>query len=144
MKFPPTAVRALPGEDTPFPPSGGQETILVVEDELAIRMIARRVLTSLGYTVLEAGNGLEALTKAKRYPGPIDLLVTDLVMPGLSGTELAEQMVVLRPDLKVLFVSGYPVETGPGCPLKEPMNAFLPKPFNLRRLAEKVRQTLDR
>lgn len=86
---------------------GGPETILLVEDQAALRAIGTRILSRLGYRVLSAANGIEALEAAMQYPGRIDLLFTDIVMPGMNGRELALRLKTLRPELKVLFTSGY-------------------------------------
>jgi CheY-like chemotaxis protein len=120
----------------------GTETILLVEDENAVRIIAERVLRSRGYTVIEARNGREGLKLCERHPGQIDLLVTDVVMPELSGRELASAAVRLRPGLKVMFVSGHSLEVI----MKEAAHAgsaFLNKPFTPLQLAQTVRETLD-
>src|ERR1700759_4183706 len=83
------------------------ETILVVEDDLAVRQIARRILEQLGYTVLIVENPNDSIQLVLEYKGPIHLLMTDVVMPGLNGRELAERLLKIRPDMKVLYTSGY-------------------------------------
>jgi two-component system, cell cycle sensor histidine kinase and response regulator CckA len=121
----------------------GVETLLLVEDEPAVRDLDRRVLTDCGYTVLEAKDGREAVRVAKGHGGRIDLLVSDVVMPHLGGRELAEELLTIRPDVKVLFVSGYTddaiVRHGVGAEY-----AFLQKPFTPAGLAKKVREVLDK
>ena len=120
----------------------GTETILLVEDEDAVRILAERVLKSRGYTIVEAHNGREGLKLCERHPGEIDLLVTDVVMPELSGRELAAAAVKLRPGLKVMFVSGHSTEMM----MKEDVLAgavFLSKPFTPLQLTLKVREVLD-
>jgi CheY-like chemotaxis protein len=117
---------------------GGRETILLAEDDPQVRAIAARILSDRGYRVLPAADGLEALRTADAHSGPIALLATDVVMPGLGGRGLAETLRSRRPELAVLFLSGYP-EGG-----VEPGAAFLPKPFTPEQLAATVRQLLDR
>src|SRR5262249_45004768 len=89
------------------PPAKGRETVLLVEDEDAVRVLVRLVLGPQGYRVVEARNGNEALALAERHDGPIDLLISDVVMPGLSGPDLAGRLADRRPGLRVLFLSGY-------------------------------------
>ncbi len=120
----------------------GSETILLVEDDSAVREYASGVLRELGYEVLEAADGPEAIVASERHPGEIQLLLTDVVMPKLNGRDLAEFLCERRPGLRVLFVSGYTensiVHQGV---LDEGLN-FLPKPFSPAALAEKVRRVL--
>jgi CheY-like chemotaxis protein len=122
---------------------GGTETVLLVEDQEAVRTYARHVLLAEGYTVLEARDGEEALRLARQRLGPIHLLVTDVVMPGMNGRQLAELLARERPELRVLFVSGYAEEAVTRCEVPEGGRAFLQKPFNPVRLARKVREVLD-
>jgi signal transduction histidine kinase/CheY-like chemotaxis protein len=120
----------------------GSEVILLVEDEDMVRGLARMILETSGYVVIEASNGREGLTMCETNEGPIDLLLSDVVMPELSGRELAELAVKLRPGMKVMFMSGYTHDII----LKEGVQkgtAFLPKPFTPAELAQKVRETLD-
>jgi two-component system cell cycle sensor histidine kinase/response regulator CckA len=122
----------------------GAETILVVEDEPPVRMLVRRTLLSRGYTVLEAGSAEDALAIAAEKQGPIDLMLTDSVLPGASGPALARELATTRPDMKVLFVSGYSAD---GVLQERGLTAgqaFLQKPFELEVLAGKVRELLDR
>jgi CheY-like chemotaxis protein len=122
----------------------GTETVLVVEDNDAIRALGTRVLRERGYTVLSAPGGEEALAVAETHPGAIDLLVSDVVMPGMSGHALAEGLLRTRPGLKVLFLSGYSdEELGRHGPLR-PGWVLLPKPFTPAGLAETVRALLGR
>jgi CheY-like chemotaxis protein len=129
----------------PAGPVGGSETVLVAEDSEPVREVAGAMLGGLGYTVLLASRGEEALAIARAHPGPIDLLLTDLVMPGLRGDSLAEQVAATRPGIRVLFMSGSDAaepagaRRGPGC--AEPV---LRKPFDHDRLARAIRQSLDR
>jgi signal transduction histidine kinase/ActR/RegA family two-component response regulator len=121
----------------------GSETVLLVEDEKKVRQIVRLMLEKKGYNVLEASQAIEALTVSETYKGPIHLMITDVVMPHMKGYELAERMVPLRPDTRVLFISGF---TGNGlhhASLRRPDTAFLHKPFTLNTLAHKVRVVLD-
>jgi two-component system cell cycle sensor histidine kinase/response regulator CckA len=121
----------------------GVETLLVVEDDADVRDLAQRVLTKGGYTLLEAGNAGEALGLATGHPGPIHLLLTDLVLPGTNGKTLAQQLIRSRPEMKTLFMSGYSSEVIAHHGLLEPGAAFLVKPFGPCDLARKVRSVLD-
>jgi PAS domain S-box-containing protein len=142
-------LRAVEGEAVqaePFEAIGddlrGTETILLVEDDAAVREYATGVLRELGYEILEAADGPDAIVASERYPGEIQLLLTDVVMPKLNGRDLAEFLCERRPGLRVLFVSGYTensiVHQGV---LDEGLN-FLPKPFSPAALAQKVRSVL--
>jgi len=135
-----------PLSSAPLPPAiekktHGDETILLVEDELGVRSLARRVLHTCGYTVLEAAQGDEAVQLAETHQGTIHLLVSDVVLPGTSGRQLAERIVALKPGIKVLFLSGYGAVVRQGVPASE--IAFLQKPFTLNALVRKVRNLLD-
>lgn len=122
----------------------GSETILVVEDEEAVRQLVVRVLRHCGYTVFEAGEAKEAMSLEGLHDGRIDLVLTDMVMPGTSGKDLADRLLVRRPDMKVLFVSGYAeMMMSSGQSLKPGLN-FLSKPFTPTALAQTVRKLLDR
>ncbi len=121
----------------------GTETILLVEDEDAVRGLTRRCLESSGYTVLAAPNAEEALVLAARHPGPLDLLLTDVVMPGASGPELSRRLLVQRPDTRVLFVSGYTDSDMASGSVLDAGAYFLQKPFTPAALARKVRDILD-
>jgi PAS domain S-box-containing protein len=124
-------------------PVQGTETILLVEDEAEVRALARLVLQSHGYRVLEAQSGAEALLIAQRHHGPIDLLVSDVVMPNMSGRRLAERMEIVRPELKVLYLSGYTDDAIVHHGITDDDAPFLQKPFSPLTLARKVRQLLD-
>ncbi len=132
--------------DQPAPPSGstqGSETILLVEDEAAVRSVAARVLGNQGYTVVQAANGAEALGRLDELEGKVDLILTDVVMPDMGGLELTGRVREQRPDLKVLYMSGY----AEGDKLQPKMNSehsFLQKPFSAESLTLKVREVLDR
>jgi two-component system, cell cycle sensor histidine kinase and response regulator CckA len=121
----------------------GHETVLVVEDEAAVRNVTVRSLVDLGYTVLVAANGAEALQVAESYAGTIHLLLTDVVMPGMSGKVLADRLVTLRPDVAVLFTSGYTDDAIVHHGVLEGGLAFLQKPFTTAALARKVRTALE-
>jgi len=133
------AVGAAPG-DLPR----GTETILLVEDAAAVRAVTRQVLERQGYTVLEAAHGAAALQTAAGHPGPIHLLLTDVVMPVLSGLQLAGQLARLRPDAKVLYASGYTDDAVVRHGVLEAGISYLQKPFTADSLARKVREVLDR
>jgi CheY-like chemotaxis protein len=122
-------------------PSGGHGRILLVEDDADVRMVMRGVLEASGYQIWEAANGLEALNVWKTNASQIDLLLTDIIMPGgLTGWELSDRLMEERPGLKVILVSGYgPDRTGK----KRPHSLILPKPFSLESLTETVRNCLD-
>lgn len=132
-------------EDAPAPaaPLTGTETILVVEDEDQVRSLVRQVLQASGYTVLEAHRGDAALSISNSYDGPIDLLVTDVVMPGMSGREVAQRLETLRPGLPVLYISGYTDHAIVHHGVLEAGITWLQKPFTPIALARKVREMLD-
>jgi two-component system cell cycle sensor histidine kinase/response regulator CckA len=121
----------------------GTETILLVEDEEALRRAAAEFLGLRGYTVLEARDGLDALAVTKNHGSTIDLAVTDVVMPRMSGGELAKELLTLRPETRVLFLSGYAGQTVLDHEVVNVENNFLQKPFTLKQLAGKVRTVLD-
>ena len=143
--FPPAGVSSkMESMHTPQPLElEGQETILLVEDEPMIRALACDMLRSKGYTVLEAGDGPEAVQLAKQSETPIHLLLTDVVMPGMSGGNLAERLRLLRPALKILFMSGYTDDAIVHHGVKQEGAAFLQKPFTPDGLVVKVREVLD-
>ncbi len=122
----------------------GQETILLVEDEDALRELVRMTLEELGYTVLEAGNAGQALGLVEQYQASIDLLLTDVVMPNMSGRELAQELVTQRQGLKILFMSGYMDDAVVRHGLLTAEVNFLPKPFSRTVLAAKVREALEK
>ena len=123
--------------------AGGTETVLLVEDAAAVRTVTKHVLERQGYTVLEAPNGDAALRVAQGHRGPIHLLLTDVVMPGLSGRQLADQLARARPDVKVLYTSGYTDDSIVRHGVLEEGTAYLQKPFAPESLARKVRDVLD-
>ena len=121
----------------------GAETILIAEDELELRALMRRALARQGYTVLEAGHGAEALDVAAAHSGPIHLLVTDVIMPGVSGTELAERLSRARPGLRVMYISGYSDEAIERHGVLTPDSVYLQKPVTPDALSHAVRNLLD-
>ena len=121
----------------------GTETVLLVEDEEALRNLTRSLLQLCGYTVLDAQHGAAALDLSLQYPGMIDLLLTDVVMPGISGRTLADQLIQLRPKIKVAFMSGYTGQSVGAHGILDPGSIFLPKPFTRDALARKIREALD-
>jgi signal transduction histidine kinase len=121
----------------------GAETILLVEDEDLVRSLERQVLEGCGYTVLEAHDAQRALELAAAHRGAIDLLLTDVVMPGLSGYELAQRLAPERPELRILYASGYAPEMIANQGVLEPGIAFIAKPLTPTSLAQKVREVLD-
>ena len=121
----------------------GTETVLLAEDDQGVRRIAREFLKMKGYQVLEAGNATEALQIARDCPGPIHLLLTDIVMPGLKGEELVERVMSIRPDLKVLYMSAYTEDAIVNLGILAPGTNFIEKPFGPEDLARKVRKVLE-
>jgi PAS domain S-box-containing protein len=122
--------------------AGGCETVLLVEDEESVRELVRLTLTSRGYKVLEAENGESGLRIAEACQEPIDILITDVVMPGIGGRELSKKLLSLRPDISVLYLSGYTEDAVVAQGAPGPATAFLQKPFTLQNLAKKVREVL--
>jgi two-component system cell cycle sensor histidine kinase/response regulator CckA len=121
----------------------GTETILLVEDQPEVRALARLALAACGYTILEAGCGPDALALLQRHQGPLDLLMTDMIMPRMTGRELADRLLTQWPGLKVLFFSGYTADAIMRQGVLEQGLPFLQKPFTLSALARKVREVLD-
>ncbi len=122
--------------------TGGSETILLVEDEDSVRQLVRETLESRGYRVLEAENGTTGLAVAARHTDPIHLVITDIVMPGMSGHELVQQLTPVRPAIKALYLSGYAQDAFAAPAAAENPKTFLQKPFTLHTLARKVREVL--
>jgi two-component system, cell cycle sensor histidine kinase and response regulator CckA len=122
----------------------GSETILLAEDETSLRTLTRNTLEMCGYKVLEAKDGVEALEVSDRYKGPIDLLLTDMVMPGMGGHALAQELTRRRPEIRLAFMSGYTGQSvGQQGPV-DPGSVFLMKPFTRELLTRKIREALDR
>jgi two-component system, cell cycle sensor histidine kinase and response regulator CckA len=122
--------------------AGGSETVLLVEDEESVRQLVRETLESKGYKVLEADNGAAALQIVSDYSGKIDILITDVVMPGMSGRELSARLCASCPQTKVLYLSGYTEDAIVHEGVVDPDTAFLQKPFTLQTLSRKVREVL--
>ena len=145
----------LPGADAPDevqapiltgrePGNRGSETILLVEDEASVRKLAHRALEVNGYKVLVAADGGDALLICERHDGTIHLLLTDVIMPNIGGPEVYKRAVRMRPDLQVLFMSGYTDQSVLQNELLGGTMAFIQKPFKPRRLATEARKVLDR
>ena len=130
-------------EITVHPSTGGGETILMVEDDDALRTVACRALVQCGYAVLEASNGQAALRMCASHNGKVDLVVTDMVMPEMSGAELAECIAMTFPEVKVLLMSGYTRDEAARRGIASERYSFLEKPFTPAKLAARVRELLD-
>ena len=124
--------------------AGGGETVLVVEDDQAVRDLTVRMLNQLGYVVLAAVSGVEALAISKSYAGRISILVTDVLMPHMSGRQVADDLLRTRPDMKVLYLSGYPESMVIHHGVLDSAVEFLPKPFSREALGQKVREVLGK
>jgi PAS domain S-box-containing protein len=122
---------------------GGSETVLLVEDEASLRSLAQEILREQGYKVLAAGSGAEALELARSHKAPIHLLVTDVVMPGMDGRELADRLAPIHGEARCLFMSGYTDDAVVRRGVREEGVPFLQKPFTIDALAQKVREVLD-
>jgi two-component system cell cycle sensor histidine kinase/response regulator CckA len=129
-----------PEHESAAPLESHGETVLIVEDEDSVRRLAKQVLSRAGYRVLEAADGREALAAANQFPGPIHLLLADIVLPGLSGVVVAEKLRILRPEIRVLFTSGYSSETHGG--FINGAAPLLPKPFSRELLLNEVGRLL--
>lgn len=121
----------------------GSETILLVEDDPAVRAVAERSLNRFGYHVLSAERGEDALSMVERHDGTIDLLLTDIMMPGMNGIEVAAAVAKARPGILVFFMSGYADQDLVRRGLLEPGTHFLQKPFTPQELAIRIRSILD-
>jgi CheY-like chemotaxis protein len=143
--FPKSEVEHEPPKDgtTSMEPQPGWETVLVVEDQHSVRGFVRNLLMLNGYHVLEAADGSEALRICRQHPGDIQLIVTDLVMPGMSGRELAERIAKEKPEVKVLYISGYTDDFVVHAGVAQAGMAFLQKPFSPTAFTHKVREVLD-
>jgi two-component system cell cycle sensor histidine kinase/response regulator CckA len=134
----------MQGEEEHQQPIKGAETILLVEDEEGVRNSAAEYLRDSGYTVLTASGGPEALQVAEQYGRPIQLLLTDLIMPLMSGRELSERMASIRPEMRVVFMSAYSNNLLSNQQGLDPKHVFLQKPFRLATLGRQVRDVLGR
>ncbi len=141
--LPSVARIATSEEEAPEIMTGGNETILLVEDEDAVRRIARLALETYGYRVLEAHEANSAVDTFETVGEQIDMVVTDVIMPGRNGRELAEQLRIIRPDVKMLYMSGYTDDAVIARGVSEAKDAFLQKPFTPQALARAVRDVLD-
>ena len=142
--LPPVRAESLAEPAAPAAPlAGGTETVLVVEDEMPVRKLACRMLAAQGYAILAAASGDEALGVVEQHEGAIDCLVTDVVMPGMSGLDLAERMRARMPDLKVLFTSGYAADAIESRGGRFPDATYLTKPYTAEELARTLRSVLD-
>jgi two-component system, cell cycle sensor histidine kinase and response regulator CckA len=144
LYFPRVSATAEPFSAQPVDdgrPLNGVETVLLVEDEEALRSIGKEILEAYGYTVILAGDGVEALEVAQNGAGSIQLLMTDILMPRMGGIELAEQLSALHPDLKILYTSGYN-DSGAGL-RGVPGSRYLQKPYAMQELGRTLRELLD-
>jgi len=121
----------------------GNETVLLVEDDEGVRRLAIRILERLGYTVVAATDGFDALARLSRHDGEVHLLMTDVVMPGMNGRELSARVAETHPHVKVLFASGYTENIIVHHGVVEENLSFIAKPYTMQALAHKVRQVLD-
>jgi two-component system, cell cycle sensor histidine kinase and response regulator CckA len=137
-------VSDLPREDNDTLLPGQGETVLVVEDEEAVLELTHSMLVGLGYTVKSAGSPEEALRLAREYDGEIDLLITDVIMPGMNGKTVAEKIGQARPTMKLLFMSGYTADVIAHRSMLDPGVEFISKPFTIQQLSVKVRQVLGK
>jgi CheY-like chemotaxis protein len=127
----------------PAKPEKGNETILLVEDDVAVRTLTLEILQANGYSVVEARSPQEAIQIAQNHQSLIHLMLTDVVMPFMSGHDLARKVVVERPEIRILYMSGYTDDTVIRHGVNNPTTAFLPKPFMPDALVRKVREVLD-
>jgi signal transduction histidine kinase/ActR/RegA family two-component response regulator/HAMP domain-containing protein len=134
---------ATPEAGALAPPRGGSETVLVVDDEVEVQALLQTALTSWGYTVLGVTSPSDAIRLAEHHPAPIDLLVTDMVMPEMSGAALSERLLAMHPEMALLFMSGYADYSAESIPHGRARTGFLQKPFAPDAVARKVRHLLD-
>jgi two-component system cell cycle sensor histidine kinase/response regulator CckA len=134
---------AAPSRSGPEAATPTRQTILVVDDEPGVRVMVARMLTLSGYAVVSAQSGEEAISIANEYAAPLDLLLTDVRMPGMSGPELAQELRKLRPGIKVMYMSAYARDVLPSG-VQDSEVPFLNKPFTMRTLALSIVETLRR
>ena len=134
----------LPREDDQTIMQGRGETVLVVEDEGAVLELTHSMLDSLGYNVMSAGSPESALRKAEVYDGEIHLLITDVIMPGMNGKDVAEKILQTRQGMKLLFMSGYTADVIAHRSMLDPGVQFISKPFTIQQLSVKVRKVLEK
>lgn len=127
-----------------LPEAAPTETILVVEDDAGVRTVISRTLVRLGYEVLTAESGAGAIEILHRHEGPIDLLLTDIMMPGMNGMEVAATVSKTKPGIPIFFMSGYADQELVNRGLLDPSTHFLQKPFSPQELGKRVREVLDR
>jgi CheY-like chemotaxis protein len=142
----PVVAAAIDAPAPPVPaaaPRPGSETILLVEDEAVVRRLVAEILETNGYSVLQAGDGPSALEVLRRHKGPVDLLLTDVVMPGMSGREVAQAVTQMRPGTHVVYMSGYTGSVIDHHGILEDGVAFLQKPFTADDLGRTIRSLLD-
>lgn len=139
---PPPVARPPVGVEIATTP-GGEEMVLLVEDEPAVLRLAKRMIERLGYAVIDAGSPGEALELARRHAPRLKLLVTDVIMPEMNGRALAERLQPLLPGLKVLFMSGYTADVIARSGMLEPGTHFIQKPFSRQDLSAKIREALQ-
>jgi len=137
------AIQRVSTNPPPRPVLGGSETILLVEDDEPVRALTRTILRKYGYDVVEAQSGGDAFLLCEQHPTVIHLLLTDVVMPRMSGAQLADRLVTIRPEMKVLYMSGYANDAVMRRTVLGSPNAFVQKPITPETLARKVRDTLD-
>jgi two-component system, cell cycle sensor histidine kinase and response regulator CckA len=132
-----------PVKEVPAEQLAGWENVLVVEDDEALRSLIKRALEKYGYGVLEASHGREACVLVEQHQGEIQLMITDVVMPGMSGSKLADRLKPLQPDMKVLYMSGYTENAIVHHGILDKEINFLQKPFKIMNLLQKVRHAID-
>ena len=133
----------MPAAEAPGSARGAGETVLVVDDEPAVRVVTKRILQRSGYAVLEAAGGVEALDALREHPGPVHLLLTDVIMPDLNGRDVAQRVREQRPGIRVVYMSAYSPEAIAHDGLLDEGAAFVRKPFESGLLLQTVRRALD-